>query len=69
VLSDDAKLARAALVVHGKHGGRGDAFHILRGSYRDWTRERWEKAMGELENARLQRLQAGLASVESEISR
>lgn len=66
-LSNDARLAHAALVVHARHGGRGDAFHILRGSYRDWTRERWDKAVGELENARLQRIQAGFALAKSEI--
>jgi len=66
VLSEDARLARAAMVVHAKHGSRGDAFHILLGSYRDWTRERWEKAVGELENARLQRIQACVAVADRE---
>jgi hypothetical protein len=55
-LSDDARLAQAVQAVARQHRF-ADAFLLLRRERPDWTRERWGRAVAEIENARLARLQ------------
>jgi hypothetical protein len=48
-LSDDARLAEAvrAAAAHARY--RGDPFPLLKRERPDWTRERWDRALEELE--------------------
>jgi hypothetical protein len=48
-LSDDARLVREVRAALARAGYRGDAFPQLRRQRPDWTRERWDRAVGELE--------------------
>lgn len=57
-LSEDARLVAGVRAVAQKHRLTGDPFYLLRRERPDWTRERWDKAQAELENARLLRFQA-----------
>lgn len=56
-LSEDARFARAVIKL-ARENRVDDEFHWLKRSYPEWTRERWEKAVGELENARLSHVAA-----------
>lgn len=58
VLSEDARLVVAVRRVAEQHRLAGDPFYLLKRERPEWTRERWDKAVGELDNARLCRLQA-----------
>ena len=58
-LSQDAQLVRATIIVHRRQGGRGEAFHLLARNYPGWTRQRWEAAVCEIEEVRLQRITLG----------
>jgi len=62
-LSDDARLVQAVQVVARQHR-IDDAFHLLRRERPDWTRERWGRAVEEIENARLARLRAAYGGKE-----
>lgn len=57
VLSDDAKLVAAVQRVASQHR-LPEPFHLLRRERPEWTRERWDKALAEIENARFRRLAA-----------
>jgi hypothetical protein len=48
-LSDDAKLVRAVWAALAKSGYRSDAFPLLKRQKPEWTRERWDRAVEELE--------------------
>lgn len=62
-LSDDARLVQAVQAVARQHR-IDDAYHLLRRERPDWTRERWGRAVSEIENARLVRLRAGCGGKE-----
>jgi hypothetical protein len=47
-LSDDARLVRAVRTAAAQAGFKGDAFYLLRRERPEWTRERWDAAVGEL---------------------
>jgi hypothetical protein len=47
-LSDDARLVRAVRSAAAQAGFKGDAFYLLRRERPEWTRERWDAAVGEL---------------------
>jgi len=53
-LSGDARLVQAVRHVVLKNRISGDPFHVLRADaeYRDWTRERWDTAVEEVERSR-----------------
>lgn len=59
-ISDDAKLVAAVQQVVVQRRIAGEPFHLLKRERPEWTRERWESGLLELENARMQRL--GLTS-------
>lgn len=59
-LSDDAKLVAAVQRVAVQHRIGGEPFHLLKVERPEWTRQRWDTAVHELEDARLRRL--GLAA-------
>ncbi len=48
-LSDDAKLVQAVQAAAARAGYRGDAFPLLKRAKPEWTRERWDRAVDELE--------------------
>ncbi len=48
-LSDDARLAQAVRAAAARAGYRGDAFPLLRRAQPEWTRERWDRAVDELD--------------------
>ena len=48
-LSDDARLVRAVREVAVRAGFRGDPFPLLKREKPEWTRERWDRAVAELE--------------------
>jgi hypothetical protein len=48
-LSEDARLVRAVRAALQKAGYRGDPFPQLRREKPEWTRERWDQAVSELE--------------------
>jgi hypothetical protein len=48
-LSDDAKLVQAVRAAAAKAGYRGDAFPLLKRQKPEWARERWDKAVAELD--------------------
>jgi hypothetical protein len=48
-LSDDAKLVQAVRAAVAKAGYRGDAFPMLKRQKPEWTRERWDRAVEELD--------------------
>jgi hypothetical protein len=48
-LSDDAKLVRAVQAAAAKAGYRGHAFPLLKRQKPEWTRERWDRAVEELD--------------------
>ncbi len=56
-LSDDAKMVLAVKRVATQHRLTRDPFHLLRHEKPDWTRERWERAVSEVENSRLRQVQ------------
>lgn len=68
-LSEDGRLVQAVRHVVAKKRISGDPFHVLRAdaTYRDWTRERWDKAVGEVESARFAQLQANASADEDRI--
>jgi hypothetical protein len=47
-LSDDARLVEAVRTAAARAGYRGDPFPLLRREKPEWTRERWDRALGEL---------------------
>jgi len=55
-LSEDARFVGAVRQMLARERYQGDAFHAVRREYPEWTRERWEQAVAELENARLRRV-------------
>lgn len=57
VLSEDAKLVAAVQRVASQHR-IPEPFYVLRRERPEWTRERWDKALAEIENARFRRLAA-----------
>ena len=70
-LSDDAKLVQAIRTAAGRLNHRGDPFYLCRHHERtcDWTRERWDRALVEIENARLKRqAQSCVSSAMSRLS-
>ncbi|MBU0716950.1 MAG: hypothetical protein KJ749_01770 [Planctomycetes bacterium] len=69
-LSGDARLVQAVRHIVAKKRISGDPFHVLRAdaTYRDWTRERWDTAVGELENARLRQFQANASAREDPVA-
>jgi hypothetical protein len=66
-LSLDARLVQAVQAAAARAGYRGDAFPLLRRERPEWTRERWDQALAELERSRMQRhgLPSGLAAIGS----
>ena len=69
ILSADAVLVRAVRAAATQARYRGDAFYLLKRERPEWTRERWDRAVSELESAQ-RRQQAtscfgGFASVGS----
>lgn len=60
-LSGDAKIVLAVKRVASQHRLTCDPFHLLRreAQYADWTRERWDQAVAEIEMGRLQRVAVG----------
>jgi hypothetical protein len=48
-LSDDAKLVQAVQAAAAKAGYRGNAFPLLKRQKPEWTRERWDNAIAELD--------------------
>lgn len=60
VLSDDAKLVAAVQRVAMQHR-LPEPFYVLRRERPEWTRDRWDKALAEIENARFRRLAASTA--------
>ena len=65
VLSDDAKLVVAVQRVASQHR-ISEPFHLLRREWPEWTRDRWDKAIAEIENARFRRLATMHAEHEDE---
>lgn len=57
VVSEDAKLVAAVQRVASQHR-LSEPFYLLRRERPEWTRERWDKALAEIENARFRRLAA-----------
>jgi len=57
-LSDDARLVTAVIRVANQHR-IAEPFFLLKRERPDWTRERWDKAVGECDNARLRFVMAG----------
>lgn len=57
-LSDDAKLVAAVQRVAVQHRIASEPFYLLKRERPEWTRERWDAAVGELEKARFQRFTA-----------
>ena len=51
-LSDDARVVRSIRAAVARTGYRGDAFPLLRREHPSWTRERWDQALAELEQAK-----------------
>ena len=51
-LSDDARLVQAVREVAARAGLRGDPFPLLKREKPEWTRERWDRAVAELEAGR-----------------
>ena len=51
-LSDDAKLVQAVRAAVARGGYRGDAFPFLKREKPEWTRERWDLAVAELDGSR-----------------
>jgi len=51
VLSDDARFVDLAQRVLRQDGWRGDPFLAVKMPYPEWTRERWDNAVGELAHA------------------
>jgi hypothetical protein len=49
VLSEDARLVQAVRAAAARAGYRGDAFPLLKRQQTEWTRERWDRAVAELE--------------------
>ena len=52
VLSEDARLVQAIRAGVSRTSYRGDAFPLLKRERPEWTRERWDEALAELEQAR-----------------
>jgi hypothetical protein len=50
-LSDDARLVQEVRAAVAKAGYRGDAFPLLKRQKPEWTRERWDSAVAELESS------------------
>ena len=50
-LSEDAVVVRSIRAAVARAGYRGDAFPVLRREHPEWTRERWDAALVELEQA------------------
>ena len=48
-LSPDARIVQAVRAAAGRAGFRGDPFYLLRRERPDWTRGRWDAAVGELD--------------------
>ncbi len=48
-LSDDARLVQAVRAAAAQAGYRGDAFPLLKRQKPEWTRERWDRAVDELD--------------------
>ena len=48
-LSDDARLVQAVRAAAARAGYRGDAFPLLKRHKPEWTRERWDRAVAELD--------------------
>jgi hypothetical protein len=48
-LSDDARLVGAVRAAAARAGYRGDAFPLLKREQPEWTRERWDRAVAELD--------------------
>ena len=48
-LSEDARLVQAILAAVARTRYRGDVFPVLKRERPEWTRERWDQALGELE--------------------
>lgn len=55
-LSEDARFAVAVTRALKQQGYRGETFHAVMREFPEWTRDRWGRAVVELENARLARL-------------
>jgi hypothetical protein len=49
VLSEDARVVRAVRAAVARAGYRGDPFPLLRRERTEWTRERWDRAVEELD--------------------
>jgi hypothetical protein len=49
-LSADARLVGAVRAAAARAGYRGDAFPLLKREQPEWTRERWDQAVAELES-------------------
>ena len=47
--SDDARLVQAVRAAVARAGYRGDAFPLLKRQKPEWTRERWDRAVAELD--------------------
>jgi hypothetical protein len=47
-VSDDARLVQAVRAAAARARYRGDPFPLLKRQVPEWTRERWDKAVAEL---------------------
>jgi len=63
VLSKDALFVADVSARLQRHGFSGDMFAAVNRELPDWTRERWERAMTELEHAKKQRCEATMGQV------
>ena len=63
VLSKDALFVVDVSARLQRHGFSGDMFAAVNRELPDWTRERWERAMTELEHAKKQRCEATMGQV------
>ena len=63
VLSKDALFIADVSARLQRHGFSGDMFAAVNRELPDWTRERWERAMTELEHAKKQRCEATMGQV------
>jgi len=56
-LSEDARFVATVTRALSQQGYRGEPFHAVRREFPEWSQERWGRAVEEVENSRLARLQ------------
>jgi hypothetical protein len=70
-LSEDAVLVQTITAALKRANHRGDGFPLLKRERPEWTRERWDAALAELESARFRRIEApqGITTIGSLVGR